>query len=107
MRACDAALQVLIETDNPSVMYGDEWLCHQIAERLGWKHEGPATTKRVLSALARTPGRLVKGLIRMPGDCCARGQSALHFELPQPEYDFMMSFLSKGMKPDWSIFNTN
>ena len=36
MRASDAAIQVLIETDNPSVMYGDEWLCHQIAARLGW-----------------------------------------------------------------------
>ncbi|POR07962.1 hypothetical protein BV908_18445 [Diaphorobacter sp. LR2014-1] len=105
MRACDAALQVLIETDNPSVMYGDEWLCHQIAARLGWEHAGPATTRRVLRALSKTPGRLVKGLIRMPGDCCARGQSALHFELPEPEHAFMMGFLRQGKKPDWSTFN--
>ena len=29
MRACDAAIQVLLESDNPAVMYGDAWLCHQ------------------------------------------------------------------------------
>ena len=50
MRACDATVQVLIETDNPSVMYGDEWLCHQIAKRLGWEHAGPTTSRRVLIA---------------------------------------------------------
>lgn len=105
MRACDATIQVLIETDNPSVMYGDEWLCHQIAERLGWEHAGPTTSRRVLRALAKTPGRLVKVLVRMPGDCCARGQSVLHFELPEPEHAFMMGFLRQGKKPDWSTFN--
>jgi hypothetical protein len=93
MRACDAAIQVLIESNNPAVMYGDEWLCHQIAARLGWDHEGPRTSRRLLQALSRTPGRLVKGYCRMPSDCCARGQSVLHFELPKPEFDFMMSFL--------------
>ena len=105
MRACDAAYAILIETDNPSVMYGDEWLCHQIAERLGWEHEGPKTSRRVLSALAKTPGRLVKGLVRMPSDCCARGQSALHFALPEPEFNFLMVALRQGQKPDWVIFN--
>lgn len=105
MRACDAAIVVLIETDNPSVMYGDEWLCHQIAGRLGWESAGPATTRRVLRALAKTPGRLEKCLIRMPSDCCARGQSALMFELPKPEHDFMMSYLRQGKTPDWSTFN--
>jgi len=85
-RACDAAFAVLVETKNPSVMYGDEWLCHQIAERLGWKHDGPWTTRRVLRALSRTPGRLQKGCVRMPGDCCARGQLVLHFALPEPFY---------------------
>ncbi len=93
MRVCDAALAVLLDTDNPSVMYGDEWLCHRIAERLEWEHEGPWTTKRVLAALARTPGRLQKGLCRMPSDCCARGQAVLHFQLPEPEYSQMMSRL--------------
>ena len=62
MRACDAAIQVLLESDNPAVMYGDAWLCHQIAARLGWEHEGPATTRRVLRALSKTPGRLTKNL---------------------------------------------
>lgn len=104
MRVCDVALQVLIETDNPSVMYGDEWLCHQIAGRLGWTHSGPETSRRVLRALSKTPGRLVKGHVRMPGDCCARGQSVLHFELPEPEHVFMMGFLHRGQKPDWTSF---
>lgn len=91
MRACDAALDVLLETDNPRVMYGDEWLLHQIASRLGWDAEGPRTSRRVLSALSRTPGRLVKGLVKMPGDCCARGQAVLTFELPEPEYGRTMN----------------
>lgn len=107
MRVCDVALAVLLETNNPSVMYGDEWLCHQIAERLGWKHDGPWTTRRVLSALAKTPGRLVKSYCRMPGDCCARGQSVLHFQLPEPEYTFMMRHLRNGFTPDWSEFQVN
>lgn len=82
LRACDAAAQVLCETGEPTIMYGDEWLAHQVAKRLGWEHQGPRTTRRVLAALARTPGRLVKTLVRMPSDCCARGQAALCFALP-------------------------
>jgi hypothetical protein len=105
MRACDAAYAILIETDNPSVMYGDEWLCHEIAERLGWPHEGPATSRRVLRALAKTPGRLEKGLVRMPSDCCARGQLALYFQLPKPEFEFLMDHLRRGKRPDWSEFH--
>ncbi len=61
MRACDAAVQVLRETDNPAVMCGDEGLLHLIAERLGWEHEGPRTSARVLNALSKTPGDLVFG----------------------------------------------
>ena len=107
MRVCDAAIQVLIDTDNPALMYGDEWLCHQVAARLGWRHDGPATSRRVLQALSKTPGRLIKGLVQMPSDSCARGQSVLHFELPKPEYDFMMGFLQQGIKPDWSAFGAS
>ena len=82
LRACDAAFEVLRETGEPGVMYGDEWLCHQIAKRLGWKPDGPWTTRRALAALARTPGVLIASKIRMPSDCCARGQWVRHFELP-------------------------
>lgn len=81
MRACDAAVEVLRELGEPGVMYGDEGLCHAIAERLGWEHEGPRTSRRLLAALARTPGRLHKSLVRMPSDCCARGQAVLAFSL--------------------------
>jgi len=94
MKACDAAFDLLIETGNPSIMYGDEWLCHQVAEKLGWKHEGPRTSRRVLRALSRTPGRLIKGLVRMPSDCCARGQCVLHFQLPEPFYSQVLGLSS-------------
>ena len=82
MRLCDATIEILEETDNPSVMYGDEWLLHQIAKRVGIPSEGPRTSRRVLSALSKTPGKLIKSYVQMPGDCCARGQSVLCFELP-------------------------
>lgn len=81
VRVCDVAVEVLMAHNQPSLMYGDEWLCHQVAKRLGWDHDGPRTTRRVLAALARTPGRLKKSLVPMPSDCCARGQSVLCFEL--------------------------
>lgn len=85
MRACDAAAAVLREHGEPTIMYGDEWLAHQVAKKLGWAHEGPWTTRRVLAALARTPGPFVKSLVQMPGDCCARGQAALCFTLSDSE----------------------
>lgn len=85
MRACDAAAAVLREHREPTIMYGDEWLAHQVGKKLGWEPDGPRTTRRVLAALARTPGPLVKSLVRMPSDCCARGQAALCFALPERE----------------------
>lgn len=81
LRACDAAVEVLREHGEPTIMYGDEWLAHQVAERLGWGHEGPRTTRRVLAALSKTPGPLVKSLVQMPSDCCAKGQAVLCFAL--------------------------
>ncbi len=96
MRVHEAAIEVLIETRNPGVMYGDEWLCHQIAAKLRWAHEGPRTSRRVLAALAKTPGRMVKGLVRMPSDCCARGQAVLSFNLPEPEYRKVMDALNSN-----------
>jgi hypothetical protein len=83
LRACDAAVAVLQEHKQPGIMYGDEWLCHQVAKKMGWESEGPMTSRRVLAALAKTPGLLIKTTLPMPSDCCARGQSVLHFELPE------------------------
>ncbi len=99
MRACDATIDVLLRTQNESIMYGDEWLAHQVAERLGWTHEGPRTTRRLLRALARTPGRLVKSYVAMPSDCCARGQAVLCFDLPEPEHSTLMAELRTGIQP--------
>lgn len=55
-----AAIEVLQETGNPAVMWGDEGLLHLIAERLGWPHKAWVTSNRVMAALNRTPGKLIK-----------------------------------------------
>lgn len=81
MKAWEATEAFLREIGEPSVMYGDEWIAHQIARQLGWEREGPRTTRRLLAALARTPGTLHKSLVSMPSDCCARGQAVLCFSL--------------------------
>jgi len=60
MRVWEATIEILKETDNPSVMYGDLNLLHDIANRLGWEQNGFKTTLRVLNALDKTPGPLVK-----------------------------------------------
>jgi hypothetical protein len=60
-RICDAAAEVLRETDNPAVMWGDSRLLHLIAERAGLPHEAWDTEDRVLNALSKTPGELVPG----------------------------------------------
>lgn len=76
MRACDAAVEVLRETDNTFVMWGDEHLLHEIAERLGWEHQAWRTSARVLRVLSRTPGPLEKRKI------LADGHWVLMFRLP-------------------------
>jgi hypothetical protein len=68
-RVCDAAVEVLRETDNPAVMWGDSGLLHLIANRAGVKSAKRAwiTEDRVLNALSRQPGELV------PGTTCSGG----------------------------------
>jgi hypothetical protein len=82
MRLCDAAIAVLRETDNPAVMFGDEGLLHQIAERAGAKSRGRAweTSAAVLAALSKTPGELVPGHVRD-----GRGRRVRIFRLPTQE----------------------
>lgn len=65
MACWQAAIEVLRETDNPAVMWGDEGLLHLIAERLGWPHKAWHTSDRVMAALNRTPGKLQKGMTRL------------------------------------------
>jgi len=60
-RCCDAAKEVLLETDNPAVMWGDVALLHMIAERMGWDSQGAKTERRVLAALSRCPGPFTPG----------------------------------------------
>ncbi len=59
MKPWEAAVEVLRETKNPAVMWGDSQLLHDIATKLGWKHDAWHTEKRVLDALTRNPGSLI------------------------------------------------
>jgi len=63
MRTCDAAVAVLRETNNPAVMWGDEGLCHMIAERAQMRTRGRAwkTSDRVLENLSRNHDGLIAG----------------------------------------------
>lgn len=63
-RICDCAVEILRETDNPAVGYGDSYLLHDIAERAGKPHRGWRTEKAILDALSRTPGILEKRYFR-------------------------------------------
>ena len=64
MRACDAAVEILRETDNPAVMWGDTGLLHLIAKRAGMASQNRAwkTEQRVLQALTRQPGLLIPAI---------------------------------------------
>lgn len=65
MKAADATVKVLRETDNPAVMAGDSFLLHTIATEMGWPHDCWLTEKRVLDAIDRSnAGQLVKGISR-------------------------------------------
>lgn len=78
MKAWEAAITVLRRTDNPAVMFGDSGLLHLIAEELGWKHDCWHTESRVLRALSKTPGDLVKR-----HTSCGRFTKVLIFLLPE------------------------
>lgn len=65
MRICEAAVQILRETNNSSVMHGDGHLLHLIANRAGIKSDGWKTEIRVLNSLSKQPGDLQKGLVGM------------------------------------------
>ncbi len=69
MKVWEATLEILRETDNAAVMYGDTVLLHKIAVRAGLKYRtnvNPfrahgAMNKKVLDALSHNPGPLVPG----------------------------------------------
>ena len=80
MRCCDAAVQVLKETENEAVMWGDGHLLHQIAARMGWNADSWATEKRVLDALTRCPGMLIA-----KKTLAGNGRTVRIFRLPESE----------------------
>lgn len=78
LTASEATAAVLRRTNSPSVMWGDEGLCRLIAEELGWPHEGPSTIDRVLAALNKSPGMLIKKKAR-----ASSGRLVNRFVLPE------------------------
>lgn len=69
-------IDVLRETQCPWVQYGDTRLLHMIAERCGYESDGIATEVRILGALSKRPGRLIKSIVRVSG------RSVRRFSLP-------------------------
>ena len=59
MKCWEAAVEILTETDNPAVMWGDLGLCCLIAARWGRDCDMRITEARVLQALQRCPGPLI------------------------------------------------
>ena len=62
-RICDITVEVLRETDNPAVMWGDCGLLDLIAERAPGRNKDELTWeghRRILNALSRQPGILIK-----------------------------------------------
>lgn len=60
MKVWEATIAVLKRTGSPAVMWGDEGLLHLIADELGWEHDSWRTSDRVLAALRKTPGELIR-----------------------------------------------
>jgi hypothetical protein len=79
-KVADAAVEVLRETGNPAVMWGDNGLVDLIATRAGIVRDGPGTMARVLGALSRRPGRLIAGKTRL-----GNGRLVRIFRLPTQE----------------------
>lgn len=86
MRVHEAAFQILTETNNPAVMWGDTGLLHLIAERAGLRSKDRAwkTENAVLAALSRQPGSLVSG-----HTVTGRGRRVRCFWLPGHEPERM------------------
>jgi len=76
--AWEATIEVLRETDNPAVMFGDSGLLHAIAERLGWEAMGVQTEDRVMAAWNKSPGRLIKSKSQL-----GNGRIVSKFSLPK------------------------
>lgn len=78
--AAEAAVLLLLETNNPAIQWGDSRLLHDVATRIGLPHEGPNTEKRVLDLIEKTnSGLLIKDYVSHP----ARGLSRVRrYSLP-------------------------
>lgn len=68
-RVCDAVVYWLRKTDNPAVGWGDAHLLHEIADLMEWEHRAWVTEYRVLNALTKTPGELVRTQVHLHRRC--------------------------------------
>ena len=67
INAAEVAASVLREHELPAVGWGDSWLLHEIATRLGVPHEGPRTEMRVLNRIDRSNhGTFLKQIVAFP-----------------------------------------
>jgi len=70
MRICDAAKQILIETDNPAVSLEDTGLIGLIAKRAGKLRDKEYPSDRhvrIINALSKQPGNLVPNFTLQAG----------------------------------------
>lgn len=65
--AASVAANLLRETGNPAIGWGDAGLLHDVAEQLGMKHEGHKTEGLVLNRIDRShDGVLLKKYVGYP-----------------------------------------
>lgn len=74
----EAAVEILRETKNDAVMWGDTSLLHMISDRAGCGHDGWKTEIRVLNALSQSPGPFVERKTRI-----GNGRLVRVFRLPE------------------------
>lgn len=81
--AAEAAAQILRETGNQAIGWGDAWLLHEVARRIGVVSEGPKPEKAILDRIERTyKGALLKRYATYP----SRGLSRVRqYALPGGE----------------------
>ena len=82
MKVWEATIQILTETGNAAVMWGDLALLYAIAVRAGLKHDDHKFDRRVLNALSRDYGPLAPKQAQLMAN--EQGRWVRVFRLPEP-----------------------
>lgn len=80
MKTWEAAVEILRETNNPAVMWGDSGLLDQIHDRAGFMKKSHPLDRwsAVLKSLGRSPGLLIAGTT-----LCGKNRRVRCFWLPE------------------------